>query len=113
MKWEGPYKVQCPKCKGRNIWLSEITEGGSQHFIKNGVWDHSYDDNEYGMIVRSEMTCNDCGHKWTKQMTSIDSFLDESHVKRKKENNYIKEIRRLTKDAERFTEEFKKLNTQC
>ena len=73
--WNGPYHVQCPKCKGRNIQLVEVTEGNSTHIIRNGEWDQSEDNNEYGSILRSEMTCLDCGHQWTRRGFSIDSYL--------------------------------------
>ena len=78
MKWEGPYRVKCPKCKGRNIWITEITEGDSQHFVRNGIWDHDYDVNEYGIITRTECKCDDCGHIWVKRLGTIDSFLKEN-----------------------------------
>lgn len=77
MKWNGPYRIKCPKCGGRNIWVSEITEGGSLHFVKNGEWDHSYDDNEYGDIVRTEFKCDDCEHQWVRHGLNIDSFLKD------------------------------------
>ena len=73
--WSGPYHVQCPGCKGRNIRLVEVTEGTSSHIIRNGEWDQSEDNNEYGLISRSEMTCLDCGHRWTRRGFSIDSYL--------------------------------------
>lgn len=74
-KWDGPYKVQCPKCNGRDIKVVEITEGDSCHIVRNGVWVKEEDINEYGNIVRSEMTCLDCGHQWTRHGWDIDSYL--------------------------------------
>lgn len=77
MKWEGPYRIKCPKCGCRKIWVTEVTEGGSLHLIDNGVWDHFWDDNEYGMIVRTECKCDNCGHHWNKREATIDSFLKD------------------------------------
>ncbi len=59
------FDVKCPKCGGRKIWLIEVIEAASEHFIDNGVWDHSYDNNEYGNGLRVELRCDVCGHHWT------------------------------------------------
>lgn len=75
--WDGPYRIYCPKCKGRNIFITEVTEALSEHFVKNGVWDHSYDNNDYGIITESRCYCDDCGHKWRRKLTTIDSYLKE------------------------------------
>ena len=77
MKWDGPYKIKCPKCGGRNIWVREITEGISEHFVKNGNWDHTYDSNEYGLMVRTEFECDDCKHKWIRRFMNIESYVKE------------------------------------
>ena len=59
------FDVKCPKCGCRKIWLTEVIEASSEHFIDNGVWDHSYDNNEYGNGLRVELRCDKCDHHWT------------------------------------------------
>ena len=48
MKAEGEYKIKCPKCGCRKIWVSEVIEAYSDHLVENGVWNRDYDNNEYG-----------------------------------------------------------------
>lgn len=95
MRWEGEYKVKCPKCGCRNIWVTEIIEAGSDHFIKNGVWDHNYDNNELGDGIRVDCRCDECGHKWSKPMASIDWFTDECREQRK-DNRRIRKMNQTT-----------------
>ena len=56
--------LSCPKCKGKEISVIEVIEAESSHVIRNGVWIHSEDNNEYGDILRIECTCLKCGHKF-------------------------------------------------
>lgn len=56
--------LSCPKCKGKEIRVIEVIEAESSHIVRNGVWIHSEDNNEYGDILRVECTCLICGHKF-------------------------------------------------
>ena len=69
------FNIKCPKCGCRRIWLTEVIEAGSQHFINDGVWDKSYDNNEYGNGIRVDLTCDECGHHWTgRKGVTIDCY---------------------------------------
>lgn len=83
MKWEGEYKVKCPKCGCRRIWVTEVIEAYSEHLVDNGVWDHDYDNNEYGNGIRVDCRCDECGHRWSKPGADIEWFTDDSKEERK------------------------------
>ena len=57
--------LSCPKCKEKEIRVVEVIEAESSHVVRNGVWIHSEDNNEYGDIIRIECTCLTCGHEFT------------------------------------------------
>ena len=56
--------LTCPKCKGTKIYVYEVIEAISQHFIEDGVWKHIYDNNEYGDGLYTECRCDNCDHRW-------------------------------------------------
>ena len=87
MKWEGEYKIKCPKCGCRKIWVSEVIEAYSDHLVENGVWNHDYDNNEYGNGIRVDCRCDECDHHWSKSKASIEWFSDESREQRKRLRN--------------------------
>ena len=67
--------LTCPKCKGASIMVIETIEASSEHLIENGVWKHSYDNNEYGNGIRTECICQDCGHKWrSRRGINLDNY---------------------------------------
>lgn len=73
------YKVQCPKCRCKKIWVREWIRAYSEHLVDNGEWNHDYDYNDYGNGLRIEFTCDSCRHKWVgKKGVTIDSYLSES-----------------------------------
>ena len=74
MKWEGEYKVKCPKCGCRVIRVDEHIDARSEHLIVNGVWDHEHDNNEYGDYTFTIYKCMDCGHVW-KFKGTMDKYL--------------------------------------
>ena len=73
--------LQCPKCRQKDINVIETTEALSTHRIVNGVWNHFWDNNEYGDIVNVECRCNNCGHQWHSQRGNnlYLYFLDETY----------------------------------
>ena len=77
MKWNGPYRVKCPKCGCRKIWVTEHTDALAEHLIDNGEWDHFYDNNDYGIILYTDFCCDSCNHKWRKKLGTIDDYLKE------------------------------------
>ena len=107
MNWKGEYKVKCPKCGCRKIWVTEVIEAYSDHLIDNGVWNHEYDNNEYGESIRVDCKCDECGHKWSKPMASIDWFTDESKEERK-ENRRIRKMNERSKVWSVFFKEHNK-----
>jgi len=72
--------LKCPKCRKKDILVVETTEAISQHRIINGVWNHFYDNNEYGDIVKVECQCLECGHQWVspRGINILNYYLDET-----------------------------------
>jgi len=121
MSWEGEYHVKCPKCGCKKIWCTEITKGISEHLIDNGVWNHFYDSNDYGIIERTSWKCDSCGHVWSKPLATIEYYNVEDINERRKfksrkskkiDNPYIKEMKELVKKAEELSNKFKELNDE-
>ena len=56
--------LTCPKCGQTKIYVYEVIEAISQHFVDNGVWNHKYDNNEYGNGLYIECRCDNCDHRW-------------------------------------------------
>lgn len=74
-KWNGEYKVKCPKCGCRKIWATEHTDAISEHLIDNGEWLNDYNNNDYGVILYTDFCCDSCNHKWRRKYVTIDSLL--------------------------------------
>lgn len=64
-----------PKCRGKNLILSEIITATTSVVQRDGLIDPNTCNNEYGDPFRVEGLCEDCGHKWVLdnaiQMTDI------------------------------------------
>lgn len=72
---EKEFNVKCPKCGSHRVWLVEVIEAASEHLIIDGVWDQSYDNNEYGNAIRVDLRCDECGHAWTgRKGVTLDSY---------------------------------------
>lgn len=70
--------LSCPKCKGKEIAVIEVIEAESSHVVRNGVWVHSEDNNEYGDILRIECTCLTCGHEFkSRRGMNFDNYYRE------------------------------------
>lgn len=74
MKWKGKYKIKCPKCKCRDIFVEEHCDAFSEHHIINGEWLHEHDNNEFGDYTFTVYMCNNCKHIWQHNGT-MDRYL--------------------------------------
>ena len=90
MKWEGEYKIKCPKCGCRRILVEEHCDAFHQHIVDNGVWLQDTNSNDYGDYTYTVFVCQDCGHSWKKNTTS-DYYTDDA----KQERKDIKEQKRI------------------
>ena len=70
--------LECPKCKCRNIIVHETIEAISEHRIIDGIWDHSYDANEYGNAINTICLCSNCQHRWiSRRGINFDNYYIE------------------------------------
>lgn len=61
------YKLRCPKCKGKELWLSEVWAGNGIWFhLQNGVLPEKAEDQFQGGPVHVDAKCmkTDCQHTW-------------------------------------------------
>lgn len=56
--------LACPKCGQTKIYVYEVIESISAHYVDNGVWKHEYDNNEYSNGLYTECRCDNCDHRW-------------------------------------------------
>ena len=97
MNWNGEYRIRCPKCGCRKIWVTEHTDAYSEHLVDNGEWKHEYDNNDYGEILYTDFCCDSCGHKWRRHLSTIDSYIFDDKPKRKKNLSFKESVELLKK----------------
>lgn len=82
-------RVYCPKCRGNNIILTEISTALTSVIQKDGLIDPSTCNNEYGDPFKVKALCDNCTHEWSlynvNQITEIlvdseDERIYNSHV---------------------------------
>lgn len=68
-------KAKCPKCKSKNLILSECTECWTQWEQIDGEIDYDHGDLNPGDIDGVYGDCKDCGHKWKFRCATINDVL--------------------------------------
>lgn len=56
--------IRCPKCKGGNLYLTEVGEWTTQWDIEGGAFDRSDGSHEPGAVNHIEARCKSCQHRW-------------------------------------------------
>lgn len=76
-----PCKLACPKCKGNNLWVSEVWNGNGIYFhIQDGVMPGDAEDHFQGAAIALDVSCmsDDCRHKWrSRKYKNIHDTVDE------------------------------------
>ena len=71
-------KTICPKCGCKDLDIIETLDAICEHRVKNGVWIHAYDNNEYGNVTRIECVCRECGHIWTgRKGQNFENYIED------------------------------------
>lgn len=60
----GPVKSRCPRCGSNDLTACEITEASMLFDIKGGVMTRLSHSEEFGGVVRVDLTCKKCDHNW-------------------------------------------------
>lgn len=71
--------IKCPKCSTyKEIIANEVIEAFTEFRFKDGKCDESKDcANEFGLGLRTEFVCKNCGHTWTgRKGATIDNYSD-------------------------------------
>lgn len=71
--------IRCPKCRtDKEILANEVIEAFTEFRFKDGKCDEGKDcANEFGLGLRVEFVCKNCGHTWIgRKGASIDSYSE-------------------------------------
>jgi hypothetical protein len=57
-------KVRCPKCRGADLYVTEIGEWTTQWEVRSGSLDRAAGNHEPGAVDHIEARCMGCSHRW-------------------------------------------------
>lgn len=57
-------KLRCPRCRGRDLQLTESGTWTSSWVVKNGHFDRCEGNHEPESVDRLDAACRNCQHRW-------------------------------------------------
>ena len=71
-------KAICPKCKSKNISITEISESYQTWNQEDGIINKSKGIMNHGDIIGIYGKCDKCGHGWKFKCLQIDNLIVEN-----------------------------------